>query len=179
MTATATAAPTTAAPEALPGPAAQLFGPSHRALRHALCGLLSRLGSELLTDPEAARAVVAELEQVLQLCEAHRELEDRFVYPPLAARQRGSLDPFVQAHAEQPRRVAELQALGRTLLETSPARRAAAGHTLALHFSTFTAELLVHMAEEEQLLLPLLVRTFEARELEAMNHRLLASALAP
>jgi hypothetical protein len=50
-----------------------------------------------------------------------------------------------------------------------------AGRTLYLHFSTFTAELLLHMAEEERVLQPLLERFFTDDELHEVHGQLLAS----
>jgi hypothetical protein len=163
------------APDRRPAAPVDPFGPIHRAIRRALGALLAQLASEPLTEPARAALVVAELEQVLTLCEDHRRLEDRFIFPELGARLKGSLGRFVEAHTGQPRQVAELQALGKTLLHTGPASRAVAGRTLNLHFSTFCAELLLHMADEEQLLLPLLTRALEAEELAALQQRLVES----
>ena len=156
-----------------------LFGPIHKAIRHALSSLLVRMGSTTFADAEAARAVVRELDEVLQLCEDHRGIEDRFILPALDERLRQPLRSVADDHATQPRVVSELRALGETLMDTLPERRPLAGRTLYLHFSTFTAELLLHMAEEEQMVQPLLERLFTDPELDAIRGRLLASMSGP
>jgi iron-sulfur cluster repair protein YtfE (RIC family) len=84
-----------------------------------------------------------------------------------------------RGHESQPVMVAELQALGDALRATASDLESLAGRTLYLHFSRFAAELLLHMAEEEQVVQPLLERFFSDDELRAIHGRLLASMTTP
>jgi hypothetical protein len=156
-------------------PRLDLFGPIHKAIRCALGELLTVLGATSFSDEAAVASAVAQLEDVIELCEDHRGHEDDFVMSALADRLRGKLDSMQRAHADQPVVVAQLRALATTLQTTAHDLRPIAGRTLYLHFSTFAADLLLHMAEEEQVVQPLLERSFTDDELRGVHARLMAS----
>jgi hypothetical protein len=156
-------------------PRVDLFGPIHRAIRCALSELLVAMGATCLSDEAAVSHLLEQLDEALVLCEDHRGHEDGFVMSALAERLRGKLDSMERAHAGQPVIVAELKALATTLRTTGEAFRPVAGRTLYLHFSTFVADLFLHMAEEEQVVQPLLERSFTDDELRDVHARLLAS----
>jgi hypothetical protein len=156
-------------------PRVDLFGPIHKAIRCALGELLTILGAASFTDEAAVANVVTQLDDVIELCEDHRGHEDDFVMSALAERLRGKLDSMQRAHADQPVVVAQLRALATTLQTTAHDLRPIAGRTLYLHFSTFAADLLLHMAEEEQVAQPLLERSFTDDELLGVHARLIAS----
>src|SRR5437868_4802511 len=48
------------------------------------------------------------------------------------------------------------------------------GRTLYLHFGTFVAENLLHMAEEEQVVMPLFERLFSEEEVRGIHQRVMA-----
>ncbi|MDB4937230.1 MAG: hypothetical protein JWP87_4202 [Labilithrix sp.] len=156
-------------------PRIDLFGPIHKAIRCALGDTLTALGSTSFADERALAIVLEQLDDVIELCEDHRGHEDAFVMSTLAERLRGKLDSMERAHDVQPKTVAELRALARTLRATAHDLRPIAGRTLYLHFSTFAADLLLHMAEEEQVVQPLLERSFDDDELRGVHARLMAS----
>jgi hemerythrin-like domain-containing protein len=156
-------------------PRVDLFGHIHKAIRFALSDLLAGLGSTAFDDPAAVTTILARLEDVVSLCEDHRGHEDRLLFPELGERLRGTLDSVQGAHGCQPLQVVELRTLADALRRTTEDRRRLAGRTLYLHFSTFAAELLLHMAEEERVIQPLLERFFSDDELDEIHRRLLAS----
>lgn len=150
-------------------PRLDVFGPIHRALRRALAALLADMSSTSFDDASEASRIVQQLGGVVDLCEEHRMHEDALV-PVVAQRvQRETLACVSAAHAAQPRYVAELRALGATLVGATDGHRALAGKTLYLHYTTFVAELLRHMAEEEQVVQPLLERFFTDEELSSLS----------
>jgi hemerythrin-like domain-containing protein len=152
-----------------------LLGPIHKAIRCALADLLAQMGTTSFADANAASRIADMLEEVIDLCEDHRGHEDRLVLPVLAQRLQGTLDRIFEAHGAQPRMVAELRALAATLRTSEPELRAVVGRTLYLHFTTFAAELLLHMAEEEQVLVPLVEKRFSDDELRALHGKLMAA----
>jgi len=152
-----------------------LFGPIHKAIRCALADLLSQMGNTTFADAASASRVADMLEEVTELCEDHRGVEERLLLPALAERLHGTLDRVVEAHASQPVAVAELRALAETLRTSREEVRPIVGRTLYLHFSTFAAELLLHMAEEEQVVQPLLEKLFSDEEVRFIHGRLRAA----
>jgi hypothetical protein len=112
---------------------------------------------------------------VLDFCTNHIHHEDRWVRPAVAERlPGGSVGPF-EAHAEHTRAIAELRALIDAVLAAHGADRPRIGHALYLHASRFVAENLSHMADEEQVLQPLLERFFTDAELQAIHGQILAA----
>ena len=83
-----------------------------------------------------------------------------------------------RGHPQHVRLIAELRALVRAVAAAPAHQRALLGHTLYLHFGVFVADCLQHMAEEEQVLLPLMLRTLGEAEVLAIRDRILA-ALTP
>lgn len=160
-------------------PRVEIFGPIHKAIRCALVDLLTQLGTTSFAEPGAAARVAAQLEDVTAFCEDHRALEDSVLLPALTARLSGSLDHIRDAHQCQAVVIAELRALATTLQTSAPDARVVLGRTLYLHFSTFTAELLLHMAEEEQVVQPLLEKLFSDDELSGIYGSMMARMTTP
>jgi iron-sulfur cluster repair protein YtfE (RIC family) len=152
-----------------------LFGPIHKAIRCAITDLLCQMGTTSFGDLEAASRIARQLEDVTQFCEDHRAHEDRLLLPVLRERAQGTLEHIQHAHDAQPEAVAELRALAASLRTTPDALRPIVGRTLYLHFSTFVAELLLHMAAEEQVVAPLLEKLFTDEELRAIHGQLMAT----
>jgi iron-sulfur cluster repair protein YtfE (RIC family) len=153
---------------------AAIFVPIHKALRVASCELLAdfgRLGSE---DRDEMARVLSALGSLLLAYENHLEHEERFVRPEAEKRLQGVGTAF-DDHAKHTRQIAELRALASALAIGSDAHRAVSTRTLYLHLSTFIGESLVHMAEEEQVLAPLLDRAFSGAERMEIHARIQAA----
>jgi hypothetical protein len=146
------------------------FGPIHKAIRFALSDLLVRMGKGEFT--------FAELEDVLAYCESHLAHEETFFRPAFATRI-GALTAFDEGHPVHERYVAELRALAKSAESAAPEHRATSARALYLHFSKFVGENLAHMAEEEEVLQPLVERHFADDELLAIQGRLMASLAPP
>jgi hypothetical protein len=156
-------------------PRLDFLGPIHKAIRFALADLLSQMGTTSFADAGASSRIAEMLDEVTAFCEDHREHEERFVLPVLAERLQGTLEQVTDAHGVQPVMVAELRALADTLRKSEPGLRLVVGRTLYLHFSTFVAELFLHMAQEEQVLQPLVEKLFTDEEVRAMHGTLMAA----
>jgi len=150
-------------------PRVDVFGAAHAALREELGETLAALSRTRFDDAAATRAVARRVEDVVAACDLHRAREDRLVLPLLRERLHGPLAAIDDGHEQEARLGAELRALAEGLVQTSPARRPLGGRTLTLHFSRWAAEVLLHMADEEQVAQPLLDRLFQDAELDGMT----------
>lgn len=164
--------PDTAAPSVRP-PRVDLFGPIHKTLRLVMGEALVGLGRSPFEDARAAEACLARVEEVLVWCERHLEHEDAVIAPAARERLPGGPSAFDE-HGCQGRAVAELRAQIEAVRGASAALRPRIGTSLYLHFSRFVGENLVHMAEEEQVLMPLLGQFFDDVELRELYARILA-----
>jgi iron-sulfur cluster repair protein YtfE (RIC family) len=157
-------------------PRFDLYGPIHKAIRTALGDLVIRMGKTTFANESAARRTVGELDELLTWCDEHIEHEIQFIHPRLAERLPNALAKIDDGHDDHTRLVTELRALIAGVRSASTTDlRMLAGKTLYLHFTTFVAETLAHMVEEERVLQPLMQRFFTDEELLAMNNALVQS----
>src|SRR5262249_40434980 len=141
--------------------------------RCALAEMLVRLGRADFDDAATMPAVLGELETVIRFCEEHIETEEHFLRP--ACEGRVAVHAFDTGHPGHVRFIAELRAMVKAFDTTPPERRQEAGRTLYLHFASFVGDSMLHMAEEESVLLPLLHRAFTDEELLALHGKIMAS----
>jgi hemerythrin-like domain-containing protein len=154
------------------------YGPVHKGLRLAQSQMLTRLGACSGEDPEALADLLGDLVSLLHMAEHHLENEDRWVHTALEARAPGAALRLAQGHAQHRETFEALEALiGQA--ETAPAAaRPSVLRQLYLRFSLHVAEDLTHMAEEEQLLLPILQSLFTDAELQGVEDRILSDLTA-
>jgi hypothetical protein len=145
----------------------------HKAIRAALAEMLGRMGAASFEDAAMAGQTLEMLEGLLAFCVTHAEHEERFVRPLCEGRI--AVRPFDSGHPEQERYVAELRSLAQAVATASPDRRGAAGRALYLHFSAFVGDTLLHMGEEECVLLPMIHRVASDAELLEVQRRIVAS----
>ncbi len=154
--------------------AAAMFVPIHKALRLASCEVLADFGRLDASDRDETARVLGALTLLLDAYEKHLEHEERFVRPEAEQRLQGVGTAF-DDHAAHTRHIAELRSLATAVSLAGDQHRAISARTLYLHFSTFVGESLVHMAEEERVLAPLLDRVFSPAEKAAVHGRIQAA----
>jgi hypothetical protein len=154
------------------------YGPLHKGLRRALCGLLGKLGRTDFANPAAAAEMLAALRQQLALSAKHLHHIDVEIHSALEARAHGSTAALESVHNHHRAAFSALEAFIQSIEVAGPAERDDLGHALYLRFSQFLAEVFLHMAEEETVTLPLLHELFSDAELDAMHERIVG-ALAP
>lgn len=152
-----------------------IYGPIHKGLRHALSGLLVRLGNADCEDRPAYAALLVELRAQLALSAGHMRHEDEHIHAALERRAAGASERVDAQHGDHRRRFIELEALIEAAEMAWPERRAAAARALYLHFSLFVAEDFAHMHEEETETWPLLCAHFTDDELRAIEMAIIAS----
>lgn len=158
-----------------PAQRVDLYGPIHRALRHAMAGMAIRLGTVDPSDEDEVLAAVDDLAGLLCFCERHIEHEEHFMHPLLrgiAPEAEAGLD---EAHRVHDASVAELRGLSEAVTERRGAARAETLRALYLAFGRFHAETLMHMDEEERVIEPLFHRHLSGEEVAAIVPRIMGS----
>ena len=156
-------------------PPVDLYGPIHKALRWAFGRVLSRIGSTTVTDDAAVTAVLAEVNDLIVGVESHLAHEEQFIHPAIEARRPGATDGLMADHAEHANMIGAIRVLLAAIRSGSPSTRPALWRALYLCFADLFAENISHMAEEEEVTLPLLEELYTNEELEAIEGRILAS----
>lgn len=150
-----------------------IFAGIHKAIRKGLGDILHQLGATDFEDTAEVTRVGEALESLLAFCEVHLEHEEKVVRP--ACGDRLVPEAFDRGHPQHLRFIAELRALFRAVTSSSAKHRTTIAHALYLHFSVFMADCLEHMAEEERVLLPLMLKALGDKDVLAIRERILAS----
>lgn len=146
----------------------------HKSLRMAMSGLMVRLGAADPADDQAVTRVLADLRTQLSISAHHLANEDHEIHTALEARAPGAAARLMDAHEHHRDAFEGLDCLARGVEQAAGAARAAALHRLYLEFSRFVAADLAHMAEEEQVILPVLQALFSDDELMGIEDRILS-----
>lgn len=150
----------------------------HKGLRLAQSQMLSRLGACGGDDAEELKTLLSDLIGLMSIAEHHLENEDRWVHTALEARAPGSTIRLVQSHEHHQQTFEEIEALIGKVETARPEMRGQALRALYLRFSQYMADDLAHMAEEEQLMQPVLQSLFTDEELIEIE-RTIVSGLSP
>jgi hypothetical protein len=156
-------------------PRLDLYGPVHKGLRWALTSLLTRMGAADFEGGARVPELLDDLDGVLYLCASHVAHEDRHIHPALARKRPLLADALASEHRAHEEAIAELRAIASRLASGPEPLAAANGRALYLRFSSFVAEALDHMVEEELVVEPLLEQLYTDAELAAIQDALLAS----
>lgn len=154
------------------------YGPIHKGLRLAQTQMLVRLGACGGDDEAELAQLLADLVTLCHMGEHHLENEDKWVHTALEQRAPGSTARLADSHAHHRQSFEALEALIGRVETAAPGERAPRLKQLYLRFSLFLADDLAHMAEEEELMLPVLQSLFTDEELSGVEDAIL-SALSP
>jgi iron-sulfur cluster repair protein YtfE (RIC family) len=156
-------------------PRHDIYGPVHKAIRASLADLMVRLGRTDFACGQAASEMLAALRAQLRFSAAHLEHEDLHIHPALLARAPEAVDKLEHEHEEHQAGFDGLERLIAEVEAAPAAERGAAGRRLYLAFTGFVAHDLEHMAQEEQIVGPLLQSLFTDAELQAMEAAIVGS----
>lgn len=160
--------------QAKPPATHDFYGAIHKGLRLSLSQLLVRLGAADPADADLAQ-LMADLRDQLRLSERHLNHEDEVIHTALEERAPGSTLRLALAHEHHRATFGEIEGLARHVEEAPQAEKAACLRRLYLRFSTFMADDLQHMAEEELFMLPILQSLFTNEDLLDMEDRIVSS----
>ncbi|MDB5466210.1 MAG: hemerythrin family protein [Phenylobacterium sp.] len=164
--------------QAKPAATFDFYGPIHKGLRLAHAQLLVRLGCADVDSHQAVAELVADVRTQCHLAEHHLANEDLWVHTALEARAPGASARLAQSHDHHRHAIEEIEELCARAEGADAPERPALMRQLYLRYSLFVAEDFAHMAEEEQLILPVLQSLFTDQELASIEDHIL-SGLTP
>lgn len=138
------AADATAAP-----PRHDIYAAIHKALRLHMTDTLARIGSADPFDDAAVDGALAQLGELLDLCEHHLENENHFIHPALEQARPGSAARVAGDHEKHVEAIADLRDLAGLAADTRDHARAAALARLYRATAGFVGHNFEHMAYEE------------------------------
>ena len=154
------------------------YGPIHKGLRLAQTQLLVRLGACGGDDDTELSQLLADLGGFCLMAMHHLENEDRWVHAALEERAPGATARLEESHVHHRQSFGALQGLIARVETAVRCDRPRRLKQLYLRFSLFMADDLAHMAEEEELMLPMLQSLFTDEELSDIEDHIL-SGLSP
>lgn len=152
-----------------------LYGPIHKALRLLQARTLTLVGVTDFTDDEAAARTLGVVRELLHTAAKHLEHEEAVIHRRLAARAPDAVALLEAQHGEHRAAFAEFIRLTGRLAGSRNSERARVARELYLALARFMAADFLHMAHEEEVIMPLLQRLFSDEELIAMEGEIVAS----
>ena len=152
-----------------------LYASIHKAMRSFMADTLMRLGSIDVADVTERDTVLAQLEQLLDLCLAHLRHENEWVHSAIEAHHVAGSRRIADEHVEHVDAIAELRAEAALLRAASGAEADRIAQRLYRHFALYVADNFQHMHVEETAHNALLWQHYSDGELAALHGRILAS----
>jgi hypothetical protein len=151
-----------------------LYREIHKGIRAVAHGLVEEAGRTDFGNADEVRTLRGTAEKAFAVFASHAEHETAFVTPLLRAAAPAVAADSEAEHQEQEVRLRDLR---RALDLAAGAGEAAPGlgHAFVVALSRFVGEMLVHMADEEERLMPALRAAFDDGALEYVHRALLAS----
>lgn len=147
----------------------------HKALRLFMTDTLTRVGRTDPGDGDEVDAALAQVGELMDLCELHVKDENEFIHPALERAQPGSAARIAAEHASHQEAIADLRDLGAFAANTRGEARAAAMFRLYHALALFVAENFAHMHVEETAHNAVLWAHYSDAELMAIERELVAS----
>lgn len=152
-----------------------LYAGIHKALRALMAELVTAAGRMDPDDEGDVRATLARIEEGLQLCEKHLQLEEAWLHPAMEARRPGTSARAALDHAGHEREFESLRAALGTVRDGSGAARREAAYELHLALARWMAGNFLHMEHEERHHNAALWDAYSDAELAAIRTRMLAT----
>lgn len=155
-----------------------IYAAIHKALRLHMAETLTRIGSADPADGASVDAALAQVRELLELCEHHLENENAVLHPALEQAQPGSASHVEADHLSHREGIADLRDLTGLVADTQGAERAAALTRLYRATATFVGHNLEHMAYEEAEHNAVLWAAYDDAQIRALEQRIV-SAIPP
>lgn len=156
-------------------PRFDLYAGIHKALRAFITDTMARVGRCDWEDEDDARRALAQLTDLLAVCEVHVHDENVFVHPAIEARRPGVSGRVAGEHEHHLDEIRALRNAATTLGGLRGIARRQAAHALHLGLALFAAENFVHMNHEETVHNPALWEAYTDEELARIEAELVAS----
>jgi hypothetical protein len=150
-----------------------LYALAHKGLRAGMCETLAAVGRMDATDPDEVGATAGRVRELIEMCRAHLEKEERYLHPAMEAREPGSSKRTARDHVDQPEAIERIEAELRAIEEGN-----SDAQELYRRLALFVAENFVHMHSEETDNNAVLWSTHDDAELALIERDIVAS-IAP
>ncbi len=147
----------------------------HKALRLFMSDTLTRIGRTDPGDDNEVRTTLAQVTDLMDLCELHIKDENEFIHPALERARPGSAARIAEEHVHHREAIDDLRDLTGLIADTHGDARGAALTRLYRAFGLFVAENFEHMHAEESEHNAILWAHYTDAELLAIEHELVAS----
>lgn len=147
----------------------------HKAIRLFMTDTLARVGRADPADGDEVGAALAQVGELMDLCELHVKDENEFIHPALERAEPGSAARIAAEHVVHLESIASLRDLAAFTANTRNDGRAAALFRLYHALALFVAENFEHMHHEETVHNPVLWAHYGDAELIAIEQALVAS----
>lgn len=121
----------------------------HKAMRSCMHEALAALGRMDINDADEVAAALAQLRELLNLCDQHVQKENKFVHAAMEQRKPGSSAEISAEHIEHEHDIGRLRAAVKHFEVTDVSQRAAFAQTLYRDVALFVAHNFEHMHYEE------------------------------
>jgi hypothetical protein len=165
-------------PQTVPSAAAPRFDmylAIHKALRAYMGETLSALGRMDNNDEHDVAAALAQLRELLQVCDSHLQHENDFVHSAMERRRPASTARISAEHIEHQHELGDLRAAIIVVENSQGSDRQLAARYLYRQFALFVAENFEHMQREEIDHNAILWSAYTDAELHAIEAELVAS----
>lgn len=160
-------------------PRHDIYALIHKALRAAMADALVTLGSLDAADAREASDAVTKARALLDLCQEHLEMENRFIHAAMEARRPGSTRTIAAEHAHHEAAIASLRRHVDALARAPAGVRDRCAADLYRDLGGFVGENLVHMQLEETEHNAVLWATHTDAELLALENAIKAEVPPP
>ncbi|HKP57050.1 MAG TPA: hemerythrin domain-containing protein [Polyangiales bacterium] len=156
-------------------PQVDVYGAVHKGIRYALLDLLRRMGTVAPSDTSNLDMLFDDLDGAFYLCATHAEQEERYVHRAIEAASPGALTALDAAHAGLGELLEALRAAMADLGGAPAEHKPGLYRRFYLQYSSFVAQCLEHMSQEELGVQALLERLFTTEQIHAIQSSMLAS----
>lgn len=150
----------------------------HKGIRRLLSALLAQAGTTDFADQAEVAALEAAMHDAFALLASHARHEDAFIMPLARPYDAALIERLDVEHHGHEAAFSALEARIRAIRE-GRAEGPRTGHELVVALSRLAAELMQHMADEEERVQPLLWRTHDDATLARVEGELVASIAPP
>jgi hypothetical protein len=151
-----------------------LYREIHKGLRSLLLGLVEHAGRTSFSDASEVASLNERVRACFRLLELHAHHENTFIGPELERRLPELARHIGTAHeSHEPQMSGLLELLDS--IAAGDGNAPGQGHAFVVALSKLAAELMLHMAEEEELVMPALWRVATDDELIEIEQRLVGS----
>jgi hypothetical protein len=156
---------------------ASFYREVHKGIRSMLLDLVVRSGRVDWTDQLEATTFRQDLQSVFALLSSHAHHESEFITPLLVKYAKPVAEILEGAHHEQETQLDSLLAAAHAIESVRP-DAPVKGHAFVVRLSRIVGEMLVHMADEEDVAMAALWEALDDAAIEAVHQQLVAS-IAP